>query len=370
MKKMKVLIINTVRFRLNGITSVIMNYYRKMNKNDMKIDFIVINEITDEYKDELYKNNSEIFYLSRKSNPIKYIIGLKKILKNNNYDVIHVHGNSSLMLIEAILAKYFGVPVRIVHSHNTTCNYKKLHKFLQPILNKTANYGFACGEEAGKWLFKNKKYELIKNGIDLDLFKYDEYKRCEIRKKLNIGDRKLIGHIGNFIYQKNHEFLIDAFNELLKRDKNYVLLLISDGELLENIKEKVNNLGIMKNVIFLGKTTKVSDYLQAMDIFLLPSHFEGLPVVLIEAQSLGLQCIVSEKVSKEAQITELMKFLPISDTDPWVNEIINTNLDDRKDKSVMAQLLIEKNGYNIANSAYKVKNFYKKYLIESKKIKQ
>lgn len=365
---MKVLIVSTVRFRLNGITSVIMNYYRKMDKGNMKVDFVVINDISKEYREELQSNGSEIFHLSRKSNPIKYMFDLKNILKNNNYDVIHIHGNSALMVIETIVAKYSKVPVKIVHSHNTTCSHKVLHKLLQPVLNKTANYAFACGEEAGKWLFQDKNYEVIKNGIDLSIFTYDEEKRNEFRDKINAGNRKVIGHVGNFIYQKNHEFLIDSFNELIKKDKNYLLLLISDGALLEQMREKVNNLGISENVLFLGKTTEVGNYLQAMDIFLLPSHFEGLPVVLIEAQALGLSCIVSDKVSTEAKLTDLIEFLPITDTTKWVNKIINTNIDNRKDKCVKAHISIDENGYNVTNSAYKMKSLYEKYLIENNKI--
>lgn len=365
---MKVLIISTVRFRLNGITSVIMNYYRKMDKSNMKIDFVVINHISEEYKRELQKNNSEIFYLDRKNNPIKYMSNLRKLFKKNNYDIVHIHGNSALMAFETTLAKWCRIPVRIVHSHNTTCNHKILHKILQPVLDKTANYAFACGEEAGKWLFKDNSYEVIKNGIDLSIFAYDEKKRNEFRDKINAGNRKVIGHVGNFIYQKNHEFLIDAFNELIKKDKNYLLLLISDGALLEQMKEKANNLGISENVLFLGKTTEVSSYLQAMDIFLLPSHFEGLPVVLIESQALGLPCIVSEKVSTEAKLTDLIEFLPITDTTTWVNKIINTNIDDRREKCKKAHISINKKGYNVSNNAYKMKKLYEQYLLESKKI--
>lgn len=367
---MKVLIISTVRFRLNGITSVIMNYYRKMDKSNMKIDFVVINDISEEYKEELQSNGSKIFQLARKNNPIKYIFDLKNILKNNKYDVIHIHGNSSLMAIETTIAMYNKVPVRIVHSHNTTCSYKVLHKLLQPVLKRTANYGFACGEKAGKWLFKDNSYEIINNGIDLKSFTYDEKKRKEFRDKINAGNRKVIGHVGNFIYQKNHEFLIDVFNELIKKDKNYLLLLISDGALLEQMKEKVNKLGISKNVLFLGKTTEVSSYLQAMDVFVLPSHFEGLPVVLIEGQALGLPCFVSDRVSTEAKLTDLIEFLPIDDTTVWVEKVVNTGIGNREEDCRKAHKIIDETGYNVTRNAYKMKNLYEQYLIETKKTNQ
>lgn len=366
MKKIKILIVNTVRFRLNGITSVILNYYRNMDKSDMQIDFVVINEISSEYRQELESNGAKIFYLPRKKNPLKYQVELFKIIKQNKYDIIHIHGNSSMMLLETLPAKLGGIPVRIVHSHNTTCTHMLLHKILNPLFKCTYTHAFACGEEAGKWLFGNSNFTIIKNGIDLKKYSYNEEIRNIYRKKICATNRIVIGHVGNFIEQKNHSFLIDVFNDLVSKNPNYLLLLISDGALMEQIKEKVRNLNLDNNVIFLGKTTEVQNYLQAMDIFILPSLYEGLPVVLIEAQANGLPCLVSDKVSKESNLTDSLKFIPIDNKSIWVENLIevSSKLDiyNRFKKCEEYQMKISKNGYDISNNANSIKKMYFQFM--------
>lgn len=361
---MKILIINTVVFKLNGITSVIMNYFRKMDKKDIDIHFMTINEITDEYKNEIESFGSKVYYIERKKNPIKYIFDLKKLLKENCYDIVHIHGNSATMALETMAAYLARVPVRIIHSHNTTCKYRVIHNILYPMLRKTYTHGFACGNEAGKWLFKKNKYEIIKNGIDLEEFKYNEKERKKYREKINAGNKTILGHIGNFVYQKNHDFLIDLFNELLKSDKDYLLLLIGEGELEEVIKEKVKRLGIEDNVIFIGKSMEVKGYLQAIDLFLLPSHFEGLPVVLIEAQAMGIPCLVSDKVSNEASITSLVKFISIDDVELWKRNIKKQNNKTRELNSNLAHKNINNAGYNISKNAEKMRLLYESYVNE------
>lgn len=365
-KKIKLLIINTVRFRLNGVTSVIMNYYRNMDKSDMQIDFIVINEISNEYRIELENNGSKIYQLPRKKNILKYQLELYKIIKKNQYDIVHVHGNSSIMLVDILPAKWAKVPVRIAHSHNTTCTHMKLNKILYPIFEKTYTHGFACGQEAGKWLFHDKPFIEIKNGIDLKKYSYNEEIRKIYRKKIDANNKIVIGHVGNFIEQKNHSFLIDVFAKLISKNSNYLLLLISDGVLMEQIKEKVHNLGLDNNVIFLGKTTEVQNYMQAMDIFILPSLYEGLPVVLVEAQANGLPCLVSNTVAKESNLTDSLKFLSIDNTSIWVENLIELSdkLDtyNRLEKTKEYQLKISNAGYDISNNANTMKEKYFQFI--------
>lgn len=196
-----------------------------------------------------------------------------------------------------------------------------MNKVLYPFFLLLYTHGFACGKDAGKWMFHNKPFEIIRNGINLKQYRYNEVVRSEYRKKLDVGRRTVIGHIGNFVDQKNHTFLLDAFAELLKMDENYLLLLISEGSLLEEIKEKARVLQIEDNVVFTGKTTVVQHYLQAMDLFVLPSLYEGLPVVLIEAQAAGLPCIVSDRVTKEADLTDSITYIPINNPKDWAMEI-------------------------------------------------
>ena len=359
---MKVLIITTVRFRFNGITSVIMNYYRNMDKTDMTMDFVVPNEISNEYREEIENNNSRIYKINRKGNIPEYMMELYQLMKNNGYDIVHIHGNSSTMLIELIPAVLAHIPVRMVHSHNTTCSHLWLHRLLLPVFNKCYTEGLACGYDAGKWLYGEKPFFELKNGIDLQNYKYNEEVRKVYRKKINAEEKIVIGHVGNFIEQKNHEFLIDAFASLIKENGNYLLLLISDGFLLEQMQKKAIQLGIEGNILFLGKTMEVPQYMQAMDLFVLPSLHEGLPVVLIEAQAEGLPCIVSKNVSAESDITHTLDFEEIDDTRKWVDKIlyksVNCKAENRTERCKKNQELITEAGYNVCKNAKDLKHLY------------
>lgn len=368
---MKILIINTVRFRLNGITSVIMNYYRNMDKTDLEIDFVVHNELSAEYRAELESNGSRIFRLPRKKDPLAYMRRLRRLMEDERYDVVHIHGNSAMMLLDAYPAKKAGVPVRIVHSHNTTCSHMTLHKLLCPLFRRTYTHGFACGEEAGKWLYGDAPFVLLKNGIDLRRYRYDEAVRDAYREKLGVGGKRVIGHVGNFIEQKNHAFLLDSFAALLEKAPDCLLLLISDGALLESMQAKAVSLGIADSVIFLGKSTEVAQWMQAIDLFVLPSLHEGLPVVLIEAQAAGLPCIVSDRVSEEADLTDRLTFLPIDDCQTWADEMAqraeclkNT---DRASVCLENQEKIARAGYDVTASANRLRELYIRYVSEEKK---
>ncbi|MGN0677419.1 MAG: glycosyltransferase family 1 protein [Ruminococcus sp.] len=363
---MKILIITTVRFRFNGITSVILNYYRNMDKTDMTIDIAVPNEISDEYREEFISNGSEVYFLNRKGNPLKYFSSLYKLLKNEKYDIVHIHGNSSMMLLDVLPSLLTKVPVRIVHSHNTTCNHIFLHKLLNPVFRRCYTHGFACGQDAGKWLFGKKDFIELKNGIETKKYMFSQPLRDEYRAKLKAGNKTVIGHVGNFIEQKNHVFLINMFADLLKKNPEYILLLISDGELMEQIKAQAESLGISESIIFLGKTPDVCKYMQAMDIFVLPSLYEGLPVVLVEAQSAGLPCLVSDKVAVEANLTGTIKYIGIDNTAEWVNQIESLNKilpeTDRKKCCEDNNIRIADSGYDITKSAELLRDYYTKFL--------
>ena len=237
---MKVLIINTVRFRLNGITSVIMNYYRQMDKEGIQIDFAVVNEICDEYRAELEGNRSRIFNIGPKKNVFKYTANLNGLIKKEHYNVVHIHGNSSTMALEAFVARRNHVKKIIVHAHNTECKYPVINSVLRPIMKFLATDFLACSNVAGNWLYKNDNYIVLNNAIDVDRFHFNSCTRDNVRKEFGIvGDEFVIGHIGNFAEQKNHEFLLDIFEEYHKLNSKSKLLLVGDGELKGKIYEKV-----------------------------------------------------------------------------------------------------------------------------------
>jgi len=358
---MRILVINTVRFKLNGISAVIMNYYKAMNKNDLNMDFLAIDTPSEEYQDEFKKNGIKC-YVVNKENVFAYFAKLIVVARKGKYDIAHVHGNSANMAVELLACKLAGIKIRIAHSHNTSTMHPIMHKLLYPLFRMTCTHGFACGEDAGHWLFHDREFVEIENGIDLKRFKFDANVRTVYREKIAADNRIVIGHIGNFVEQKNHTFFLDWFAELVREHKNYLLLMISDGYLLGAMKEKSHKLCIEDKVLFLGKTTEVQSYLQAMDIFVLPSLHEGLPVVLIEAQACGLPCIVADTVAKEADLTRSFKFLPITNTQCWINAILDEKVEtSRSERCNKWQDIIASRGYDINQNADRMKDLYIKY---------
>ena len=374
---MRILVINTVRFQLNGITSVIMNYYRWMDKSRMIMDFVTIGETNEGIREELKENGSKLYEFKRAKNPFYYMKSLTRLLREQQYDVVHVHGNSALMLVDLLPAKWAGVPVRIAHSHNTDCTNKLLHHLLEPVFRKTYNHGFACGEEAGKWLYGIGKFLVVRNGIDLQKFRFLPEVRMECRRKIGAGKRRVIGHVGHFTEQKNHRFLIDLFAELQKENPEILLLLLGDGMLMDEMVERAKENNVMEHVIFCGNVQDIPNYLMAMDLFVLPSIYEGMPLSLIEAQASGLPCIASDRISPEARLTDLMGFLPLEEEDRWKREILNNldleclglekeSLEYRQSKSEEASRRIAEQGYEIKENASRLQSLYQAYIEEAK----
>ena len=367
----KILVINTVRFKLNGISAVIKNYYQAMDKDGFEFEFLAIDTPSIEYQKFFHENNC-IYHVITKKNILKYFVEIVNLCRKNKYDIVHIHGNSANMAIELLAATFGGVKHRITHSHNTATLHPMMHILLYPIFSALCNFRLACGSKAGKWLYRNKPFTVLKNGIDLEKYLISEEVRNQYRKGLNISkDYILIGHIGNFIEQKNHRYLIDIFEDVHKKNVNTALVLISDGILMGEIKKDVKKRGLKDSVIFLGKTLEVEKYLQAMDIFLLPSLYEGMPVVLIEAQASGLPCLISNTISNEVDITGCCRFLPItSETIPeWSKTIIEmTNTLKNKERTEIAnenRRKIRLNGYDIKQNANILRQVYLKLIREN-----
>ena len=213
---------------------------------------------------------------------------------------------------------------------------------------------------SGKWLFRDRDFTIIKNGKDLTRYKYDEKTRCKIRKKYKWNNKIVLGHVGNFNYQKNHEFLIDVFAALSKESDKYLLVLVGDGkEYMYKAKKQVEKLEIEDKVIFTGNVNNVSELLQGMDIMLLTSRFEGLPNVVLEWQAAGLPSIISDKVTNECEVTNLLQYLPIDKgVDYWVESIKSTKKNERNNASKNAILALAENGYNIDENAEELRNIY------------
>lgn len=362
---MKILMIFSSYVSNEGIANNVINYFKNIDKSDLQMEFVVQNQPQDWMVNEIVNNNSQYYVLkNRNRNTVKYIKDLIQIIKKNKYDIVQVHGSSSLLVIELLAAWLAGVKVRIAHSRNTTCDHKLLHKLLRPLFNKVVTHCFACGHDAGKWLFKNREFHVINNGKEIDKFLYNEEVRNKCRKNLNIYDQIVIGHVGRFNMQKNHEYLIDIFANL--NDKNYVLLLIGKGSLFDEVKEKVNRLNLQDKVIFIGETNEVYKYLQAMDIFVFPSKFEGLPNVLLEAQIAGLPIYASDKITNEVKICNDVEFISIEDEPKiWSEKIYECKINNRELNRDFIYKQFKECGFDIKENAKELKKLYELALVNS-----
>jgi glycosyltransferase involved in cell wall biosynthesis len=349
-----------------GVENLLLNYYKNMKKGDIKFDFIVQGNDKGLLEPIFEELNSKVYHIpSKHDSLLNNLSSMKSIISNGNYDVVHAH-QGVMSVFPLYYAYKAGVDIRIAHSHlayiKKSIFRRQIDNMLKVFLKKYSNYWFACSLDAGKSLWgeravKNNKVYIMKNAINIDKFTYNWENRSRKRKELKVEDRFVIGSIGRFTYQKNHKYLIEIFNEVYKRESNTVLLLVGTGELENEIKEQVKKLGLKDAVKFLGVRTDVHEIMQAMDIFLLPSRYEGLGIVYVEAQASGLVTFASDKVvPSEAKSSELMHFVSLQRSPQyWANEILKYKYEYvRKDMSCE----IKKNGYDVKQEAQKLEDFY------------
>ena len=301
-----------------GVESVIMNYYRHLDHSKIQFDFICDEDSTRIPYDEIKKLGGRVFLVPKYQKLPKYLKALEKIFKENQYRIVHSNINT-LSVFPLYAAKKAGVPIRISHSHSTS-NPKEwkrnlIKNILRPFSKRYATDYFACSELAGRYLFGNKtfdrgKVKIIHNAIDIDKFRFDEEARKKLRKEFGIKDSTIvIGHVGRFVQQKNHTFLVDVFKEYHKKNPDSKLLLVGSGPLEKKIKSKVRKLGLNEAVLFLGQRDDTDKLYSAMDVFCLPSLYEGLGLALIEAQANGLKSITNSNIPREAKMSEEIFFI-------------------------------------------------------------
>ncbi len=317
-----------------GIENFLINYLRNFNKNKFQIDFVNIGNTEFFYENEINKLGSNIFYItSYKKNPIKYTKELVSLIRKKDYDIIHCNMSSAVFLFPLLAAKLSKTKTIIAHAHNNYSD-KGLFKHIIHSINKKfigflADEFYACSKSAGEYFFskkilKSKKFKIIYNGIDIEKFKYSENNRNKIRKKLGIKDNTfLIGHVGRFSLPKNHDFIIDIFSDIQKKDENVNLLFIGNGELKDKIKNKVSKLKLNNKVIFLSNRDDVNELLSACDVFLFPSLYEGLGIALVEAQCAKLPCVTGTNIPKEAKISDNYTTLDLKEiSETWAKEVL------------------------------------------------
>lgn len=346
-----------------GLETMLMNYYKSIDKTKIQFDFLVHRDVRADYDDQIEMMGGRIYRLPI-LNPfsIHYKRALNKFFREHSeYQIVHVHQDcmSSVILKEA--AKN-NIRVRIAHSHcaSQDKNLKyPIKMFYQRQIPKYATKLIACGQEAGQWMFRGSEFLILNNAIDAGQYSYNVIKRIEMRKQMGIGEGQLLmGHVGRFSPQKNHLFLLDIFYNI-QQHVDAKLILVGDGALRGEIEKKINELGLNKKIILTGVRNDVADLLQAMDIFVFPSNYEGFPVTMVEAQASGLPCLISDKVSIECKITEHVKQIPLdADIKLWTDNILEMSKYARGDCTNN----IKREGYDIEENARWILEFYSKEL--------
>ena len=343
-----------------GLETMIMNYYRHMNRNKVQFDFLVHRDFRADYDDEIESLGGRIYRISRLVPWSRsYLKTLEQFfLEHPEYKIIHVHQDCLSSVILKV-AKQCGISVRIAHSHSGSQdkNLKYLIKlFYKQFIPTYATQLFACGDEAGQWMFGGAPFRVVNNAIDTKQYSYNPQRDREVRSALRIPqDALVVGHVGRFNTVKNHSFLLDVFAEVNRQNKISVLLLVGDGDLRSEMEQKATSLGIANNVIFTGVRSDVPDLMQAMNCFVFPSLYEGIPVTLIEAQAAGLPCIISDGVPGECAKTNLVQQIPLSaGILAWTDAILKNKSKSRQDTKAK----IAAAGYDIEANAQWLQNFY------------
>lgn len=354
---MRILIVNTTHYKTNGIASVIVNHIKGIRKflPEAEIFISCFGEVDSFYKDSFTKYDVNVLRTFPRKTIWKYFKGAKKIVKNNQFDLIHIHGNSFTMIYDYFCfhcseAKY------IFHGHNTNCSHNMLHKMFRPLLRNIGDFNLACSKDAGNFTF-HSKFSIIPNFFDTNVFSFNADYRKIIRKEYKIENKCVLLHIGRFNEQKNQSFLINVINGL---NENFVLLLIGDGPLLSEVKNKANVLKL-ENVFFVSPKSDIYKYYSAADIFLFPSLYEGLGIVGVEAQYNSLPCIFSKNIPIDTIISNLVVSLPL-EIQAWRNEIKYIN-----DQNVCRKKIdVLESDFNFDIGASKLINIYKTLERETK----
>lgn len=359
MEPIRVLQIVTYMGR-GGLETMLMNYYRHMDRTKVQFDFLVHRDFKADYDDEIQSLGGRIFHLPRLIpwSPF-YRRDLKKFFKDHSeYKIVHSHLDC-MAGIPLKYAKKNGIPVRIAHAHSS--NQTKDKKYLLKLMfkrniKKNATYLFACAQDAGLWMFGCDQFHVMNNAIDTKVYVVNKQIGIEVRQELQIpNDAFVVGHVGRFAPPKNHKFIIKVFAEVLKEKQNAFLLLVGDGDLRGETEALTVELGIQDNVIFAGMRSDVNRMLQAMDVFLFPSVYEGLPLAIIEAQAAGVPCLISDKVPIECRKTDLVSQLSLNDSvSAWKDAVIYAGKVLKRDTS--KEILDA--GFDICQNAKWLEDFY------------
>ena len=348
----------------NGTQMFMMNVLRHIDRSKFQIDFLIYNNERTPNRIEAESYGCRIYVLpSRRKNPIKCTFKsiLLFIKHSHEYQAVHWNGGNLSSFICLFLSWLFRIPIRIVHAHssNTIGRHNillhNIHRLLVPYV---CNRYFACSSEASTFFFPSVQSVIIKNGIDIEKFDYNANIRDEVRKEFQIPkDYMVLGHVGRFDENKNQSYIIDVFNEYNKIVPNSYLILVGKGGTIDSVKKKAESFGVINHVLFLGIRNDVDRIMQALDCFIMPSKYEGLPFVLVEAQCSGLYCIISDTINHDVEITDNIEFKSInSNPQEWSQSIANSMRNfTRKSQS----MILQEKGYSIVDTVRYLENVYR-----------
>lgn len=342
-----------------GVEQVVMNYYRFIDRTCVQFDFVVEQGSQQVPLEEISRLGGRVFRVPSMKDLLSYERALRKLMREQRWQIVHSHLNA-LSVFPLRAAACEGVPVRIAHSHSSAGGVEPGRDLAKNVLRCFANryptHRFACSDHAGRWLFGNRaSFEVVQNAIDVKRFAYNDEVRREVRASLGISEQCLVvGHVGRFAVQKNHRFLIDVF-ERLQRNINAVLILIGSGCLEKEVRSLVHQKHLDDSVFFLGFREDVERFYQAFDVFALPSHYEGLGIVNIEAQTAGLPCVVSDKVTRESDVSGNVVYLATDDSGRWAKTIAGFAACPRK---ALQEDVIDQRGFGIETAASKLLQRY------------
>ncbi len=349
---------------ISGIETLLRNLYKQFNHDEIQFDFVTTYD-SPVYSQEFLDSGAKIYKLPSQKRFIEYYFALKKLIKENDYHIIHVNKNSCAEITPFVVGHKLKLPLVIAHSHNTKSTAGKLADivsfFNRGRMDKYMTAAFASSEAAAEWMFgksycRNHEVPILKNGIDLTELSFDSDHRQEIEKRLSLSGKFVVGHVGRFSHRKNHDFLLDIFKVIHDRQPNSVLMLVGSGPLMGEIQQKAQRMGLMDSVMFMGAQNNINEYYSAMDAFVLPSLAEDLPVAAIEAQASGLPLFVSDTIDSELEVTNNVKWLSLQQpAEIWADMILNTcECFERtnQDEALRAA------GYDIKETAEKLRELY------------
>lgn len=335
-----------------GVETVVMNYYRAVDRDKVQFDFVTCSSTPERYDAEVEGMGGRVFRLpSRSRSPLAYMRSLRSLIGSEGYPVVHVHQNSASMVMDGACAKAAGCPCVVGHSHNTSCNVLWQHRLFRPFANRFFDFRMACSPEAGRWVFGDRgDVRVVRKAVDVGRFAFDPDARSRVRRSFGVEqDAFVVGFVGRLHPQKNPSKALSVFSEVLRRRPGARLLVVGDGPLKGELES-----ASLPGATFLGTRRDVHELMSAMDVFVMPSLFEGLPLVAVEAQAAGLPCVVSDSVPVPDLVGSLQR-LPVDAADSvWADAVLGAGLPDR----AKASEALRAGGYDIAVEAESLQAFY------------